>query len=61
MQPMRVLQQIAASIDRLDSAEAVHRAMDEVEFVFELLPPEFQDQADELMQRLRQRLQAVTD
>jgi len=58
---MRVLQQIAASIDRLDSAEAVHRAMDEVEFVFELLPPEFQDQADELMQRLRQRLQAVTD
>jgi len=59
MQPMRVLQQIAANLDRLETSEGVHRAMDEVELVFELLPPEFQDQADDLMQRLRQRLKTL--
>ena len=59
MEPMRILQQIAANLDSLDSAQAVHRAMDEVEFVFELLPPELQDLADDLMQRLRRRLQTL--
>jgi len=59
MQPLRVLQQIAGKLDHLDSTEAVHRAMDEVEFVFELLPPELQDQADDLMERLRRRLKAL--
>jgi hypothetical protein len=59
MQPLRVLQQIAANLDRLDDPQDVHRAMDEVEFVFDLLPPELQDQADDLMQRLRRRLQTL--
>ena len=56
MKPMRVLQQIAAKLDSLDSTEQVHRAMDEVEFVFELVPPELQDLASDLMERLRRRL-----
>lgn len=59
MQPMHVLEQIAARLERLDSKEAVHKAMDEVEFVFELLPPELQDQADQLMQHLRRRLKTL--
>jgi hypothetical protein len=60
MEPMRILEQIAANLEHLDTPQAVHRAMDEVEFVFDLLPPELQDRADDLMERLRRRLQTVT-
>lgn len=59
MQPLQILQQISGQLDRLDQPEAVHRAMDEVEFVFELLPPELQGLAEQLIQRLRRRLQEL--
>ena len=59
MEPLRVLQQIASRLDTLESAEQVHLAMDEVEFVFELMPPEMQELADDLMIRLRRRLREV--
>ena len=59
MQPLQILQQIAGSLDRLDSADAVHRAMDEVEFVFELLPPELQELASGIRERLDQRLRLL--
>jgi hypothetical protein len=59
MQPLQILQQISGRLDQLDQPEAVHRAMDEVEFVFELLPPEMQDLADQLLKRLRRRLQEL--
>ncbi len=59
MQPLQILQQISGQLDRMDQPEAVHRAMDEVEFVFELLPPELQELAEQLIQRLRRRLQEL--
>ena len=59
MEPLRVLQQIASRLDTLESAEQVHLAMDEVEFVFELMTPEMQELADDLMVRLRRRLREV--
>ena len=59
MQPLQTLQQISGQVDQLDRPDAVHRAMDEVEFVFELLPPEMQDLADQLLQRLRRRLEEL--
>ena len=59
MQPLVVLQQIAGRLEQLEGPEDVHRAMDEVEFVFELLSPEMQDLAEQLLQRLQQRLREL--
>ena len=56
MEPMSVLQQIAGKMDSFETWDEVNRAMDEVEFVFELIPPELQDLASDLLERLRERL-----
>jgi hypothetical protein len=51
------LQQSSGRLDRIDQPDAVHRAMAEVEFVFELLSPEPQERAEQLLQPPRRRLQ----
>ena len=56
MRPVLILQRIAAELDHIEDVTRVHDAMDEVEFVFDLLDPERQDLANDLMVRLERRL-----
>jgi hypothetical protein len=54
--PYQQLIEIASNLETYDSHEALTRALDELEFVHELLAPEQQDLANQLMERLNARL-----
>jgi hypothetical protein len=56
--PMAFMHQLAGRLDQLDLAE-VERAMDDLEYLGEVLDPEFQDLSEELMARLQSRLELL--
>ena len=56
--PIAYMQGLAARLDQLDRA-GVLRAMDDLEYVGEVLDPEFQDLAEQLMARLQARLEQL--
>ncbi|MEA3411625.1 MAG: hypothetical protein U9R74_08805 [Pseudomonadota bacterium] len=49
MDPLKQLQAIARSVDSLETEDEINKALDEAEFVFELLEPELQDAADQII------------
>jgi hypothetical protein len=53
--PYAYMQQAAGQLDRLD-APALLELLDELEYLFEVIPPELQELAEQLMQQVRQRL-----
>ncbi len=57
IEPYRYLEQLAQHMDTLHTAEQIHKALDELDFVYEALPPEHQDLATPLIQQLTARLQ----
>ena len=57
--PYRTLAEIASRLDRMDSYEAVNEALDTVEYLFEVIPPELQDPAEDLIARLRVKLREL--
>jgi hypothetical protein len=59
IEPIRVLQQASAEADRLADPQIVHKVMDEVEFVYEYLSPEHQHLAEQVLEKLQQRLQTL--
>jgi hypothetical protein len=54
--PYITLAQIAARMNDMDTYEAVNEALDEVEYLFEVIPPELQDPAETLIFQLREKL-----
>jgi len=54
--PYITLEQIAARMQDMDTREAVNEALDEVEYLFEVIPPELQDPAETLITQLREKL-----
>ncbi len=54
------LHDILQKIDTLDTAEAVHRELDNVEFLYEAVAPEMQELVDQVITRLNQRLRSLT-
>ncbi len=56
MEPYRYLQEVSRHLDQMHDSEALNRTLDEVEYLYDALDPEFQDLADDLIQRLHQRL-----
>ncbi|QEP44817.1 hypothetical protein D5085_17765 [Ectothiorhodospiraceae bacterium BW-2] len=54
--PYQYMQQLAAQIDSMETPERLNRALDEMEYLFEIIPPELQSPAEELIARLRQKL-----
>ena len=54
--PYEYLNQVALNLDRLTRREQVETVLDEVEYLFEVIPPEMQDQAENLVELLRKRL-----
>ncbi|MBF0256631.1 MAG: hypothetical protein HQL47_09285 [Gammaproteobacteria bacterium] len=53
--PYAYMQQAAGRIEHLDQAQ-LNDLLDELEYLFEVIPPELQDLAEGLMERVRQRL-----
>jgi hypothetical protein len=54
--PYITLEQIAARMKDLDTYDAVNDALDEVEYLFEVIPPELQEPAENLIAQLREKL-----
>jgi hypothetical protein len=54
--PYAYMNQVAAKLDSLARRDQVEKALDDVEYLFEVIPPEMQDQAETLIDALRRRL-----
>ena len=54
--PYAYMNQVAAKLDSLTRRDQVEKALDDVEYLFEVIPPEMQDQAETLIDLLRRRL-----
>ena len=50
---------IARSVDSLETEDEINKALDETEFVFELLDPEFQEAADQIVSLLSFRVREI--
>lgn len=54
--PYAYMQQVAGVLDRLDDRGQINTILDELEYLYEVIDPELQPLADDLMERLRARL-----
>ena len=50
-----LLEKVAADLETLDTRDAIDRVLDELDFLYELLDPELQPLATELIERLMER------
>ena len=57
--PYISMNRIAACLDELDTFESITEALDEVEYLFEVIPPELQEPAETLIALLRGKLNAL--
>jgi hypothetical protein len=57
--PQASLQRVARDVDKMRSPTEVETALDELEYLFEVLDPEFQDGAATLIDQLRVKLEAL--
>lgn len=58
--PYITLEQIAGRLKDLDTRDSVNEALDEVEFLFEVIPPELQAPAEDLIAQLRDKLKKLS-
>lgn len=54
--PYAYMQQVAGVLDTLDDNDRINTLLDELEYLYEVLDPELQPLADDLIARLRGRL-----
>ncbi len=57
--PYKYLEQVSELFDSLNTREEINQVLDELEFLFDLIDPEFQDQVSDLISRLTRRLQEL--
>ncbi|MGD2138635.1 MAG: hypothetical protein PVF08_10290 [Gammaproteobacteria bacterium] len=57
--PYISMNRIAARLDELETRESITEALDEVEYLFEVIPPELQEPAETLIALLREDLNAL--
>lgn len=55
--PLAYLQQVAARLDELHERDEINTVLDEVEYLMEVLDPELQEPAYDLVARLRAKLE----
>jgi hypothetical protein len=51
------MQQVAGVVDTLNDRDRINTILDELEYLYEVLDPELQPLADDLIERLRRRLE----
>jgi hypothetical protein len=54
--PYAYMQQVAVKMDELTERQEIETVLDEVEYLFEVIPPEMQDNAEKLIGLLRDKL-----
>ena len=57
--PVAYLRSVAAHLESLESRAQLQRALDDVEYLTEVLDPELQDLAYQLHERIRQKLDTL--
>jgi hypothetical protein len=60
LDPYASLQAISLRMRNLHRREDIESALDELEYVFEVIPPELQDNAEQLIGMLREKLAGVS-
>lgn len=60
LNPYASLQDISLRMRNLQRREDIESALDELEYVFEVIPPELQDNAERLIGMLREKLTRVS-
>jgi uncharacterized protein YjgD (DUF1641 family) len=58
--PYRTLHEIARAAPHLTTREEIEAALDELEYLFEVIPPEMQEYAEPVIEQLRKKLAAVS-
>ena len=54
--PYSYLAEVSRTLDTLTQREQIETVLDEVEYLFEVIPPELQDLAEPIIQDLREKL-----
>ena len=57
--PIYFMQTLAGKLDQLSEYKKIQRALDDMEYLLEVLDPELQEPAYELVEKLRQKLSLV--
>lgn len=57
--PYKYLELVSELFETLNSPEEINQVIDELEYLYDLIDPEFQDQVSDLINRLTQRLQEL--
>ena len=57
--PYKYLEQVSELFETLNTREEINQVIDELEFLFDLIDPEFQDQVSDLISCLTKRLQEI--
>ena len=54
--PYTYMHEISLNMDNLISKKEIETVLDEIEYLFEVIPPEMQDNAEILIEMLRKKL-----
>ena len=54
--PYAYMQQVSMQMQDLKSRNDIETALDELEYLFEVIPPDMQDSAEQLITMLREKL-----
>ena len=54
--PIAYMHQVAAQMDRLEDRAEIETVLDEMEYLFEVIPPDLQEPAEQLILLLRKKL-----
>jgi hypothetical protein len=58
--PYGYLVEVSRTMDTLTQRDQIETVLDEVEYLFEVIPPELQDLAEPIIEALRQKLRNCT-
>jgi hypothetical protein len=58
--PYAYMQQVSMQMHELNTRREIETALDELEYLFEVIPPEMQDNAEQLIAMLREKLADVS-
>jgi hypothetical protein len=54
--PYAYMQQVAMRMNDITSRDEIETVLDELEYLFEVIPPDLQDNAEKLIEMLRDKL-----
>jgi len=54
--PYAYLNEVSVKMDKLTQRDQIETVLDEVEYLFEVIPPQLQDLAEPIIEELRKRL-----